>query len=240
MALLHFDATQVAPSTGAADAIPAGWYNAAIDASEMKPTRDGLGAYLELAYKVIDGQYAGRKVFTRLNLRNANAQAQEIAMKDLSAIAHATGVLQVADSAQLHNIPMKIKVKLRPAEGAYEASNEISAYRNINDTSVGGVAAPAAPAAPAYAPPAAPVAPPAGTGWAPPAAAAPQPWAAAPAQAPAAPAYAAPAAPAAPAPAAPPPWGGAPAAPAAPAAPVAPAAPAAPAAAPPWAAQPAQ
>lgn len=237
MALLHFDATQVAPSTGAADAIPAGWYNAAIDASEMKPTRDGLGAYLELAFKVLDGQYAGRKVFTRLNLRNQNAQAQEIAMKDLSAIAHATGVLQVADSTQLHNIPIKIKVKVRPADGQYEAGNEISAYRNINDQTVGN-AAPAAAAAPAFgAPPApAPMAPPAGTGWAPPAAAAQQPWAAPAAAAAPAPMAAPAQAPAAPP--APPAWGAPPvqAAPAAAAAAPAAAAPVAP----PWAQQPAQ
>lgn len=214
MAQLNFDATQVAPSTGVPEALPAGWYNAAIDESEMKPTKDGTGVYLQLRFNVLDGQYAGRKVFSRLNLRNANAVAQEIAYKDLSAIAHAVGVLHVQDSQQLHGIPMKIKLKLKPADDRYDASNEIQQYRSINDD-VGTVGAPAAAAA---LPPAAP------GGWAAPAA--PQPWQqpAVPVATPAAVAPAA-AAPAAAAPAAAP-WNAAPAA----------AAPAAAAAMPPWAA----
>lgn len=133
MALLNLDLSQVAPEFGF-DTIPAAWYNAMIDHSEMKPTKDGTGAYLELRYTILDGQYAGRKIFTRLNLRNANAVAQEIAFKQLSAIAHAINVLQVADSAQLHNQPMKIKVKVRKDQtGQYEDSNEISAVKNINE-----------------------------------------------------------------------------------------------------------
>lgn len=211
-AILNFDARSVAPSTGAMDAIPAGWYNAMIDESGLKPTKDGQGNYLELRLNVIDGQYAGRKLFTRLNLRNANPVAQEIAYKDLSAICHATGVIQVQDSGQLHGIPMKVKVKLRKATDEYEASNEVSAYKNINEVveGAGGSSAPAGFPAPAGfqapqamqapqgfgAPQAAPVAPapqyqqpqaaPAAAapqGWAPPAAA--QPWGgAAPAAAP--------------------------------------------------------
>ena len=202
MAQLNFDASTVSPSESI-EAIPAGWYNAQIDQSEMKPTKDGSGAYLELRFSVLDGQYANRKVFSRLNLRNANAVAQEIAYKQLSAICHATGVLQVQDSQQLHGRPLKIKVKVRAASGDYEASNEISSFKNINeqvDGPVGGAPAaaggapwaqqptPAQQAAPwAPQPAAAPVAPaqqsappaaapaPAAPAWQPPAAQ--QPWA---------------------------------------------------------------
>lgn len=189
MAQLSFDATTVPPSESI-EAIPAGWYNAQIDQSEMKPTKDGSGAYLELRFSILDGQYVNRKVFGRLNLRNANPVAQEIAYKQLSAICHATGVLQVQDSQQLHGRPLKIKVKVRAATGDYEASNEISSFKNINEQVYGPVgSAPAAGGAP----------------WAQQPAAAPQaaPWAPQPAAAPVAPAqqFAPPAA--APAPAAP-------------------------------------
>lgn len=190
MAQLNFDASTVSPSESI-EAIPAGWYNAQIDQSEMKPTKDGSGAYLELRFSVLDGQYANRKVFTRLNLRNANPVAQEIAYKQLSAICHATGVLQVQDSQQLHGRPLKIKVKVRAASGDYEASNEISSFKNINEQVDGPVGG--APAAAGGAP------------WAQQPAAAPQaaPWAPQPAAAPVAPAqqFAPPAA--APVPAAP-------------------------------------
>lgn len=161
MAQLNFDASTVSPSESI-EAIPAGWYNAQIDQSEMKPTKDGSGAYLELRFSVLDGQYANRKVFTRLNLRNSNPVAQEIAYKQLSAICHATGVMQVQDSQQLHGRPLKIKVKVRAASGDYEASNEISSFKNINeqvDGPVGGAPAAAGGAPWAQQPAAAPVTP---------------------------------------------------------------------------------
>jgi len=143
MAQLNFDATNIVPNTGTPDPIPSDWYNASIDESELKPTKAGDGAYLKLRFTVLDGQYANRKVYTNLNVRNSNPVAQEIAYADLSAIAHATGVIQVADSQQLHGIPIKIKVKLKPAKDGYDANNEISAYKNINDPSATSGMAPA-------------------------------------------------------------------------------------------------
>jgi hypothetical protein len=143
MAQLNFDARTVAPDTGGADPVPAGWYNVAIDESGKKPTNDGQGAYLETRYNVLDGQYAGRKLFHRFNTENHSQKAVEIAYKQLSALCHATGVMVVQDSQQLHNIPLKVKVSLREArtvtpEGGgapktYDASNEIKAWKNINE-----------------------------------------------------------------------------------------------------------
>lgn len=182
MATLNFDANAIQPDTSF-EPIPAGWYNAVIDESEMKPTRDGSGAYLALRFNIIDGQYAGRKVFTRLNLRNQNPVAQDIAQKQLSTICHAVNVLNVQDSSQLHALPMQIRVKVtNDPTGQYDPSNEISGYKAVGLGNGQGVAAPlAAPAAPvapvAPVAPAAPAAPqqPAGT-WQPPANA-PQQWA---------------------------------------------------------------
>lgn len=157
MATLNFDANAIQPDTSF-DPIPAGWYNAIIDESEMKPTRDGSGAYLALRFNVIDGQYAGRKVFTRLNLRNQNPVAQDIAQKQLSSICHAVNVLNVQDSSQLHALPLQVRVKVtNDPTGQYEPSNEISGYKAIGAANGQGAAAPLA--TPAYTAPAAPVAP---------------------------------------------------------------------------------
>lgn len=248
MAQLNFDASTVPPAA-APEVIPAGWYNAQMTASEVKPTADGTGGFLACEFTIISGEHSGRKQFDRINLYNKNPVAVEIAYKTLSAICHAVGVIQVQDSQQLHGKPLQLKVSLRPAgPGAdgkmYEASNDVKGYKAIDGASIpmpgapaGGApawavsGAPAPAAAPAaWAPPAAP-APAAPPAWTPPAApqpAAPPQWA--PPAAAAAPAPGA----AAPAPAWTPPAAAAPAAPA-PAAP----APAAPAAGvpPPWANQ---
>ena len=144
MALLNFDANTVDPRQSF-DPIPAGWYKFMIVESEQKPTKDQQGAYLQLQLKVVDGEYAGRVVFDRLNLHNKNQVAVEIAYKTLSAICHATGVIQCADSQQLHGIPLEAKVSVSPANDGYDASNDVKGYRKIDGAAnpAGGNAAPA-------------------------------------------------------------------------------------------------
>lgn len=144
MAQLNFDATQVAPDEGTGEALPAGWYNAMIDESEMKPTKAADGScYLQLRFTVLDGQYAGRKFWDRLNLVNANDEAVRIAKGQLSALCHATGVMQVQDTSQLHGIPVKVRLKYRAANDQYEASNDVGGYKNINEQVQTAGAAPA-------------------------------------------------------------------------------------------------
>lgn len=115
----------------ALDAIPAGWYNVQIIGSEMKPTKDTTGQYLELTMSIIDGEHVGRKLFDRLNLVNSNPTAVEIAYKTLKAIYNAVGVARVNSSDELHGKPIKVKVKLRPATAEYSATNEVQGYDNI-------------------------------------------------------------------------------------------------------------
>ncbi len=239
MSTLNFDASQVVPNSGASDPIPVDKYPMAITASEMKGTKDGTGAFLLVELTVLDGQYAGRKVWDRLNLDNKNPVAVEIAYGTLSAICHACNILQVGDSQQLHGIPMMVSIGIQPAKGDFEASNKAKSYKAMNVAGQVNVAtmAPAAVAQPVAMPVAAPVVPvaapaPVAAPVAPapvaaPVGAAAPPWAAPAAPAPVAPAPVAPAAVAAPV---------APAAVAAPVAPAAVAAPVAPAAGtPPWA-----
>jgi hypothetical protein len=140
---LNFNAAEVEPAV-ALEVIPAAWYNATVDESEMVSTRDGTSEYLQLRFSVIDGQYANRKLFDRLHINNANPVAREIAYKELSAIAHAVGVLHVEDSEQLHGIPLKIKVSIRrDSTGQYEPQNEVKGYKSVNDTAPGVATAPA-------------------------------------------------------------------------------------------------
>lgn len=146
MAQLNFDARTVAPSTGF-ETVPAGWYNVVIDESEMKPTKAGDGScYLKVRYSILDGQFAGRKIFGNINLQNKNPQATEIGLKQLSAVAHAVGVLMVADSQQLHGIPLKVKIKIRKdKDGEYDDQNEIQQWKNINEQVEGSAPAAGAP-----------------------------------------------------------------------------------------------
>ncbi len=122
-----FDASQVEP-TASFEPIPAGKYLAAITESEMKPTKNGSGSYLQMTFTIMDGEYKNRVLWARLNLNNPNATAVKIARSELSAICHAVGVLQPRDSVELHNIPLLITVKVKKREDTGELTNEIKGY----------------------------------------------------------------------------------------------------------------
>lgn len=155
MALLNFNAADVAPAAPR-EAIPAGWYTVAMVKSEVKPTKDGSGSYLETEYEVLaPAEFAKASLYDRINLQNKNPVAVEIGYRTLSAICHAVNVIQVQDSSQLHNKPLEAKVKLRAAGvGAdgknYEASNEIDGYRAAGNQQTTQVAPPPVAPPPVY------------------------------------------------------------------------------------------
>lgn len=122
-----FNASEVEPN-GNFEPIPAGRYLAAITESEMKPTKNGSGSYLQLTFTVIEGEHKGRVLWARLNLNNPNATAVKIAMSELSAVCHAVGVMQPRDSVDLHNLPLVIVVKLRKRPDTGEMTNEIKGF----------------------------------------------------------------------------------------------------------------
>lgn len=126
MATLNFNANEVEPSIGF-DPIPAGKYQAVIADSEMKPTKNGNGQYLQLEFEIVEGDYKGRKVWARLNLENQNSEAVRIARADLSAICRAVNVPQPRDSVELHNLPMTITVRCKKNQDD-EITNEIKGY----------------------------------------------------------------------------------------------------------------
>ena len=124
--LRGFNANQVEPY--AIDCVPAGTYVAVITESEMKPNRRGTGHYLELKFQIIEGPYRGRYLWTRLNLDHPNATVVQLARAELSSVCRAVGVLAPSDSAELHNLPLMIRVRCetRPDNGA--TINRITGY----------------------------------------------------------------------------------------------------------------
>ncbi len=143
MSSINFNANEVEPSTGV-DPIPAGKYLAVITESEMKPTKTSNGQYLQLEFEIIEGDYKGRKVWARLNLENANADAVRIARADLSAICRAVNVLQPRDSVELHNLPLMITVRCRKNQDE-EIVNEIRGYAPREQITGAAAANPAVP-----------------------------------------------------------------------------------------------
>lgn len=155
MVQLAFDATQVAPSTGSADVLEAGEYGVQIIGTEMKETKKKDGHLLEITMSCIDEGFAGKRIQARLNVNNPSTQAVEIAMSELSAICHVTGVMSIQDTQQLHGVPFRVRVDKEPRNDKPDLfSNVIRGYMDMNGVApaagaAAGAAAPGAPGAPA-------------------------------------------------------------------------------------------
>lgn len=154
--LFGFDASQV-PEQQDFSALPEGQYVAIITASEMKPTKNGNGQYLQFTFEVLDGQHKGRNLWARLNLQNPSQKAMDIAKIELGAICRAVGIIKPGDSSELHNKPILLTVEVEIDERGKQGNN-ITKYESAGQMTPGFGMAPAAAAAPAGA--AAPAAPP--------------------------------------------------------------------------------
>lgn len=133
MALLNFNANTVEPNTPM-ETLPAGEYKVEITDSEMKPTKTG-GEYLQLTLKVVEGNFANRLLWDRLNLVNANATAQSIAQATLSQICRSIGRMNVSDSSELHGIPLVAKVVVKD-DPQYGPKNEVKGYKSAGVATV--------------------------------------------------------------------------------------------------------
>ena len=132
MADLHgFDANRVERATRF-QPIPAGKYLAMITASEFKTNKAGTGRFLELAFTIVEGEYKNRHLWARLNLDNPNEMATKIARGKLAAVCLAVGVLTPSDSAELHNLPLVIKVRCIKHKDTGQLTNEIAGYEKPN------------------------------------------------------------------------------------------------------------
>lgn len=160
---LQFDANTVQPASADFEPIPGGWYQFVIKKSELKPTKAGTGAMISLMAKVQGPTHANRVVFGNINYQNPNAQAQEIGQRQLSALCHSIGVLNLNNVGQLCGIPFEGRIKITaPTYNVkgdvnsgilYEARNEFMGFRAIGaGDKPAGTSAPAATAAPKAAP----------------------------------------------------------------------------------------
>lgn len=139
--------------------LPAGWYQVHITGAELRNTKAGTGAYIAVRYDVLGPTHQGRVVFGNLNIRNPNPKAEEIGRQQLGSLMRAIGLAQVSDTDQLIGGQLMIKLAIRPADGQYEASNDVKDFKAVGGAAAaaaGSMAsnnAPAAPAAASAAPP---------------------------------------------------------------------------------------
>jgi hypothetical protein len=128
---LNFDANNVAPRTNPPP-VPNNWYRAMIVESAVKPTKNSHGKYLQL--ELADPR---RRAQGPHHLGSAQhpepecGRAEDRAGAALDDLPHA-GVLKLGNSAELHNKPALIRVKVVPGQTKEdEPQNEVKGYKPI-------------------------------------------------------------------------------------------------------------
>lgn len=140
-----FDAQAVEPQAPRDDApLPAGVYTAEITGADVKDLKSGNGVGLSLEFTIIDpAPHAKRKVWQNLNIKHSNPQAEQIGQSQLSSLCRVLNIGTLTDSDQLFGQVLRIRTKIRAAQGEYGPRSEVSDYEPA------GTAAPARTAAPA-------------------------------------------------------------------------------------------
>lgn len=131
------------------EAIPAGWYNATIQKSELKNTKAGNGRMIALRLAITGPTHQGRVVFTNLNINNPNPQAEEIGRQQLGEIMRAIGLARVGDTDELIGGMLAVKLVLKN-DGQ---ENDVKGFKAIGNA-IPKISSPVAQAAPQQSAPA--------------------------------------------------------------------------------------
>jgi hypothetical protein len=132
--------------------LPQGDYRVVMTESETKRTKNLDGEYVNCKLVVIEGKYANRIVFHKLNLKNQNQVAVKIANAQLGKMIKAVGLQTIRNTSEIHNKPFVISVTVEPGQNGYKPQNKVTDIKAIGTPTTQApqaVQAPAQPAAPA-------------------------------------------------------------------------------------------
>jgi len=124
----QFDPNEIPDDERNFDPIPSGTYNMQVIDSKIEETKAGTGEMLVLTVQVIDGEYANRLIWDRLNIRNQSAEAQRIAQTSLKSLCNLIhlDIGQLKDTEQLHFKPFTARVGVRrDPNGVYGPQNTL-------------------------------------------------------------------------------------------------------------------
>ena len=112
--LFAVDTTGVS-AMGGYELFPAGLYPAMMVSASKKPTKDGNGAFIECVYQVTEGEMAGKKFTSRVNLWNQNAQTVDIAKRELKSLKVALGLPDTEGRTELFmHKPVILNIGVKP------------------------------------------------------------------------------------------------------------------------------
>jgi hypothetical protein len=126
--MLNINLSDLPVSENNYEPLPAGWYDATVTEATLRDTKSG-GKMIALKYTINGPTHQNRIVFGNLNIQNANPEAERIGRQQLGELMRSVGISQLKQPEQLIGRDLCIKLKVRPAAGGYDASNDVNAFK---------------------------------------------------------------------------------------------------------------
>lgn len=130
-----FDPSTVPDDDRSFELIPAGWQPMHVIEHDVQATKDGKGQMIVLTWEVLDGPYAKRRIWQRINYINASAQAQEIGQRELGYITKALGTGPITSTDVLAFKPVMGRIGVEPGKDGFEAKNKVTAFKPYGSVS---------------------------------------------------------------------------------------------------------
>lgn len=122
-----FKPTEADKQPSSFDPIPAGWYTCQIESAEYQTNMEKAAVKLKL--RVLGPSHGNRVIFARFNVKNPNQETVRIARQQLFQLTTALGMTGFDNPAELNNRVVDCKVTVKPANGDFDASNDVKSYR---------------------------------------------------------------------------------------------------------------
>ena len=129
---LAFNANDV--DTNAADIyapIPNGEYVAIIQKTELKRNKDDTGSYINFTLQIVEGPYAGRLIWSIANILHQDKTKEANGRVTLAIICKAVGVIEPKDTAELHDKPLVIVIKVEDDKFKGGLKSSVKSYKGI-------------------------------------------------------------------------------------------------------------
>lgn len=122
--------------------IPAGWYPVEFEKTAPAQNKNGSGESLEMTCRVYGPNHAGRMLFPKITLRyiggdeEKNELVEGIGRQQIQELRIALGIANLTDSSQIVGKRCMARVSIRPANGQWEARNDVKGYRALEGVAV--------------------------------------------------------------------------------------------------------
>jgi len=115
--------------------LPMGRYHVKVEKAESKDTKDGTGRYLNIQFRVFEGEREGAVIFNIYNTKNKSEKAEMIGLQQLKAMMKASGVsnFQLKSPQDLEGLCCEIKGK--PKTDDFGEKFVITSYKPLEGES---------------------------------------------------------------------------------------------------------